>query len=304
MYIVQIILILLTAMLFPGIISRVKARLVGRKGPGLLLPYSQVSRLLRKGSVYSRTTGFLFGFAPLLNLSVILVAILFLPLGGTKGLLSFTGDFVFVAYLFALGRFFMVLAAMDTGSGFEGMGANREALYGMLVEPAFFLIIATLALLTGCTSFYDLFDTFHNAGLINNAIALLMAYVLIWVSAVENSRLPVDDPKTHLELTMVHEVMILDHSGFDLALIQIANALRFVFFGILITNLMIPSGSPALIFIPAYVVIQIIYASLVGGLETFRARNKIAKNPQWIITLSAIGILIFLGMLAINGKLI
>jgi formate hydrogenlyase subunit 4 len=198
----------------------------------------------------------------------------------------------------------MVLAAMDTGSGFEGMGANREALYGMLVEPAFFLIIATLALLTGYTSFYDLFDTFHNAGLINNAIALLMAYVLIWVSMVENSRLPVDDPKTHLELTMVHELMILDHSGFDLALIQIANALRFVFFGILITNLMIPSGSPALIFIPAYVVIQIIYASLVGGLETFRARNKIATNPQWIITLSAIGILIFLGMLAINGKLI
>jgi formate hydrogenlyase subunit 4 len=304
MYVFGIILILLTALLFPGIISWVKARLVGRKGPNLFLPYFQVLRLLKKGSVYSRTTGFLFGFAPVLNLSVMLVAILFLPLGGTKGLLSFTGDFVFVAYLFALGRFFMVLAAMDTGSGFEGMGANREALYGMLVEPAFFLIIGTLALLTGYTSFYNLFDTFHNSGFINNAIALLMSYVLIWVSLVENSRLPVDDPKTHLELTMVHEVMILDHSGFDLALIHIANALRFAFFGILITNLMIPSGSSALFFLSAYLLFQVVYASLVGGLETFRARNKIAKNPQWIITLSAIGILIFLGMLAINGKLI
>jgi formate hydrogenlyase subunit 4 len=304
MYVFGIILILLTALLFPGIISWVKARLVGRKGPSLFLPYFQVLRLLKKGSVYSRTTGFLFGFAPVLNLSVMLVAILFLPLGGTKGLLSFTGDFVFVAYLFALGRFFMVLAAMDTGSGFEGMGANREALYGMLVEPAFFLIIGTLALLTGYTSFYNLFDTFHNSGFINNAIALLMAYVLIWVSMVENSRLPVDDPKTHLELTMVHEVMILDHSGFDLALFHIANALRFAFFGILITNLMIPSGSSALFFLSAYLLFQAVYASLVGGLETFRARNKIAKNPQWIITLSAIGILIFLGMLAINGKLI
>jgi len=304
MYIAQIILILLTAMLFPGIISRVKARLVGRRGPSILLPYFQVLRLLQKGSVYSRTTSFIFSFSPVLNIAIMILAILFLPLGGTTGILSFQGDFVFIAYLFALGRFFMVIAAMDTGSGFEGMGANREALYGMLVEPAFFLVLGTLALLTGYTSFSELFAAFHNAGLINNAIAFLMIYVLIWVSLVENSRLPVDDPKTHLELTMVHEVMVLDNSGFDLALIQISNALRFGFFGILITNLAIPSYSEALVFIPAYLVVQILYASLVGVLETFRGRNKMEKNPQWIITISAVGILIFLGMLAINGKLI
>jgi formate hydrogenlyase subunit 4 len=304
MYILQIILILSTAMFFPGIISQVKARLVGRKGASILQPYFQIFRLLKKGSIYSQTTSFIFSFAPGLNLSVMLTAILMLPLDGTKGILSFSGDFVFIAYLFALGRFFMVIAAMDTGSGFEGMGANREVLYGMLVEPAFFLIFGTLALLTGYTSFSELFAAFHAAGLVNNAIAFLMIYVLIWVSLVENSRLPVDDPKTHLELTMVHEVMILDHSGFDLALIQITNALRFVFFGILITNLAIPSGFGALVFVPAYFILQVLYASLIGVLETFRARNKMEKNPQWIITISAVGILIFLGMLAINGKLI
>ena len=300
---ISILLILLTGLLFPGLVAIVKAKVVGRKGPGILQPIYDVIKLMRKGNVYSATTGFLFQLAPVIYFSSVFVSLLFLPVGNYKAILSFEGDFVLFAYMLALGRFLMIIAAMDTGSGFEGMGANREAFYSLLAEPAFFTIFGSLALLTGHTSFYDIFTNLYIESVLSYFVAILMIYILFWVSMVENSRLPVDDPKTHLELTMVHEVMVLDHSGFDLALIQLAGYLKFAIFGTLIFNLVLPIQNNFFVQLALFPIVQIIYAVLVGLIESFRARNKMMKNAQWIITLSALSVIVFISILIITGKI-
>jgi len=302
--IISVILITLISIIFPGIISKTKAKIVGRKGPKVLQVFYDNIRLIKKGSVYSNTTSYIFQIAPIIYFSTILLATLFIPFGNYKALLSFDGDFVLFAYLLALGKFFMIIAAMDTGSSFEGMGANREAYYSLLVEPAFFIIIASVALLTNNTSFFDLFNSMHLDTELSYLITILAIYVFLWIAMVENSRLPVDDPKTHLELTMVHEVMVLDYSGFDLALIQLANGLKFSIYGALIFNFILPVQFSLLYQVLIFISIEIVFALVVGLLESFRARNKMMKNPQWIISLSAIAVIAFFSVLIISGKLI
>lgn len=304
MGVVGIILIVLASLIFTGIIGIAKAKVGGRKAPFILQPLYDSVKLFNKGAVYSETTSFVFRIAPLVYFVSIITALLFIPFGGHKGLLSFEGDFVFFAYMLALGKFFMIIGAMDTGSGFEGMGANREALYSMLVEPAFFILMGSLALFTSDTSFHGLFLHLHLNSHLTYLIAIIAIYVFIHITMVENSRLPVDDPKTHLELTMVHEVMVLDHSGFDLALIHIASWLKFSMYGALIANFILPIAWPLYAQIILFLIIQVAFAITVGLLESFRARNKMAKNAQWIVMLSAIAVLVFLATLIISNKLI
>lgn len=301
--IVNIIILLLVGIVFPGVIALTKAKIVGRKGASVLQPFFDSVRLLKKGNVYSATTSWIFKIAPVIYISTVLLAVFFIPLGNKKAVLSFEGDFVLFAYLLALGKFLMILAAMDTGSGFEGMGANREAFYSLLAEPAFFIVVASMALLTNNTSFFDLFNNLHLESELSYLIGILAVYILLWIAMVENSRLPVDDPKTHLELTMVHEVMVLDYSGFDLALIQLANGVKFAIYGALIFNFILPMQNYFAAQLLILVVIEILFAFAVGALETFRARNKMAKNPQWIISLSALAIVGFLAALIISGKI-
>ncbi len=297
-----ILLILLISLMFPGVINKTNAKIGGRKGaPVLQVLYDNI-RLLKKGNVYSRTTGFVFRLAPLVYFASILSCVLFIPLGNHKAVFSFDGDFVLFAYLMALGRFFMILAAMDTGSGFEGMGANREAYYSMLAEPAFFIVIASLSLFTDHTSFYDLFNHLHPQSNLSYLIAFLAIYVFSLLALAENSRLPVDDPKTHLELTMVHEVMILDHSGFDLALIQLAGGLKFAIYGALIHNLAVPVSLPFALQLAILLGVEVIFAMIVGVMESLRARNKMMKNPQWLIAISALAVIAFLAVLIITRK--
>lgn len=301
---INIIVILIISLIFPGVISLTKAKIAGRKGASILQPFFDNIRLFKKGSVFSSTTSWIFQIAPIIYFSSIFVALFFIPVGSKAAVLSFEGDFVLFAYLLALGKFMMILAAMDTGSGFEGMGANREAFYSILIEPAFFIVIASLALLTNHTSFYDLFNNLHLESELSYLIAILAVYLFLWIAMVENSRLPVDDPKTHLELTMVHEVMVLDYSGFDLALIQLANGIKFSIYGVLIFNFILPMQNyfAAQLFI--LFIVEFLFALSVGTLESFRARNKMAKNPQWIMSLSALAIVGFLAVLIITGKII
>lgn len=296
--------VLLGALIIPGIISITKAKLSGRKGATLFQPVYDVIRLLRKSSVYSTTTSWLFQVAPTVYLAGIIGAALFVPFAGYAGLLSFSGDFVFFAYLLGLTKFLLILNAMDTGSGFEGMGANREALYSMLVEPAFFTLMASLALITNNTSFRDIFLTLHVDSSLSYLVAALCIYLLVQIAMVENSRLPVDDPRTHLELTMIHEVMVLDNSGFDMGLIMIGNALKFGLYGGLIANFLMPiQWHPALNAL-VFAGIHVLFGILIGGLESFRARNKIARNPQFILTLSSIALILFFTALIITHKFI
>lgn len=296
-------MILVSAMFFPGIILRTKSIASGRRGPGILQPLRDAGVLLRKGSVFSTTTGLIFQIAPVISLATVLCAILVIPFGKQEALIHFEGDFVFFAYILSLGRFFMIIAALDTGSSFEGMGASREAFFAMLIEPAFFILMATFAMFTGYVSFTDIFSNFFITSNHYVLIFSIIGFYLFIQIAVENSRLPVDDPKTHLELTMIHEVMILDYSGFDKALIHITTWLKFAVYGSLIYNVVVPAGWNIYLQIALFLAVQALFAIIVGFLESFRARNKMNKNPKFILTVSAIAILAFAVILILNLNL-
>ena len=323
-------LAIVTALFFPGIILRVKSIASGRKGPGILQPWKNILLLLRKGSVFSTTTSFIFRMAPAIYLSTVICALMLLPFPGMPSYFGFDGDFVLFAYLLALGKFLFILGALDTGSSFEGMGANREALYSMLVEPAFFILFGTLALLTGHTSMQQIFESFQFTGHNSFIIGFIAVYLLVQIAMIENSRMPVDDPKTHLELTMIHEVMILDHSGFDLALVQIGTALKFAMYGLLIANFLVPvdagqilvngekwlmtvekgmmnhsgAGWMMVLQVGVYFLVQVVFAALIGLMESFRARKKLIRNPQFIVTLSSIALVAFILVLLITFNMI
>ncbi|MBW8326208.1 MAG: NADH-quinone oxidoreductase subunit H [Prolixibacteraceae bacterium] len=299
----SLILILIAAVFFTGVIIRVKSMSSGRKGPGILQPVFDVVRLFKKGVVYSETTSFIFQIAPTIYFSSVVMVMLVVPFGQSKGVLSFDGDFIFFAYILALGKFFSIISAMDTGSSFEGMGASREALYSMFAEPAFFILMGSLALLTGHTSFHEMFAALHIGSYISYALAILGTFVLMMVAMIENSRMPIDDPKTHLELTMVHEVMILDNSGFDLGLILTAGYLKFAIYGALVVNLFI-GMFPYHYSIPMFFVIQFVLASGVGLIESFMARFRMSHNAQFIFVLTSVSLLIFFGALLILGKFV
>lgn len=299
----SLILILIAAAFFTGVIIRVKSISSGRKGPGIFQPLFDVVRLLKKGVVYSETTSFVFRIAPTIYFSSVVMAMLVVPFGQSKGILSFDGDFIFFAYILALGKFFSIISAMDTGSSFEGMGASREALYSMFAEPAFFILMGSLALLTGYTNFHEMFAALHIGSYISYALAILGTFVLMMIAMVENSRMPIDDPKTHLELTMVHEVMILDNSGFDLGLILTAGYLKFAIYGALVVNLFI-GVFPYHYSIPMFFVIQFVLASGVGFIESFMARFRMSHNAQFIFVLTSVSLLIFFGALLILGKFV
>ncbi len=294
-------LILLSSLIFPGIILRTKSIASGRKGPGIIQPVKDVIRLFRKGSLYSETTSIIFRIAPVIYFSSVLIACLVIPFGPYKGIVSFDGDFVFFAYILALGKFFSIISAMDTGSSFEGMGASREALFSMLAEPAFFILIGSFALLTGHTSFFNIFSTLHLGSYITYTLGTLAACVLVLIAMIENSRMPVDDPKTHLELTMIHEVMILDNSGFDLGLIFTAGYLKFAMYGAIIANFFV-GAIPLTWVIPLFLLIQALFAVTVGLIESFMARFRMNHNPQFILALSSVSFLIFLGVILVLEK--
>jgi len=299
----SLVLIFIASLFFTGIIIRVKSISSGRKGPGVFQPVKDVWRLFKKGSVYSETTSFVFQIAPVIYFSSVVMAILVVPFGSTKGIISFDGDFIFFAYVLALGKFFSIISAMDTGSSFEGMGASREALYSMFAEPAFFILLGSFALLTGHTSFFEIFSTLHLGSYITYALGIMATFVLVMIAMIENSRMPIDDPKTHLELTMVHEVMILDNSGFDLGLILSSGYLKFAMYGTLIADLYI-GGLSMVWAIPVFLFIQFAFAVSVGLIESFMARFRMSHNPQFIFALSSVSLLIFLGVLLVLGKFV
>lgn len=295
------ILIIITSFFFTGIVIRTKSIFSGRKGPGLFQPMRDIRRLLRKGSIYSKTTSIIFKIAPDIYFASVLIAIMLIPFGNQRGLFSFDGDFVFFAYLLAIGKFFSIIGALDTGSSFEGMGASREALYSLLAEPAFFLLIGSLSLLTGYTSFTEVFASIHFGSYISYAIGTLASFVLILIAMIENSRMPVDDPKTHLELTMIHEVMILDNSGFDLGLILYSTNLKFAMYGAIIANLFLTPGNEWYYSVPIFIGVQTLFAIIVGTLESFIARFRMNHNPQFIFTITSVSLLIFFAALIILG---
>ena len=284
-------LIIVTALAIPGVINRTRAILAGRKG----LPFTQhlrnVNVLLRKGAVYSTTTTALFRIAPAIYLGAAIVATLMIPVADLYPLLSFEGDVICFAYTLALARVAIILAAMDTGSSFEGMGAAREALYGALIEPALMIGFATLALFCGYTSFADIFEHEQSFDLHLTIVMLLTAFLFVKITFVESGRVPVDDPRTHLELTMIHEVMCLDYSGIDMGMIHIAGWLKTACFSMIAANAV--TATCCFHWWCAVPLAILLTGLSVGIVESTQARNKLSKNTTYIVTISALAALIF-----------
>jgi len=278
---------LILAPLFPGFILKVKAFFAGKKGPPLLIKYYTLVKLFKKGSVYSRSTTFVFGMGPTVSFCTAAMALLFFPLAGTPSVLSFQGDVILLFYLMGLGRFFTILAALDTASPFEGMGAAREAYFGTLAEATLFAVLILFYKLSGSLSLSGFFSGLDTVTLLGPAGALLILVVLslFIVLLTENSRVPVDDPATHLELTMIHEVMILDHSGPDLALIELGAFFKLLFYAAFITAIVQPLqlANPWVGGLLFYGIVAVIYV-LVGVTESIMARFKMPLVPKFILT--------------------
>jgi formate hydrogenlyase subunit 4 len=273
-----------------GIINRTKAWFAGRKGPPLLQPYYDILRLLQKGAVYSTTTTWVFRAAPVVSLAVVLCAGLIVPLHAVRSAMGFPGDVLVFIYLLGLGRFFTMAAALDTGSPFEGMGASREAAYSTFAEPALFLALAIVFVPAHSISFEQTWRTLPWGAWGPMHIEFFAAVaVLFIVLLTENSRMPVDDPNTHLELTMIHEVMVLDNSGPDFAYILYGSAVKLFIIGSLIVHLVLPlpddGGFSGLI---VFMAGQVVLAFAVGVVESIMARFRLVRIPQFLIGASVI----------------
>ncbi len=275
--------------LLPGIVNRVKARFAGRAGPPLLQPYFDLWKLLRKGTVYSRTTSWVFRAGPVVGVAAVLAAGLLLGMGAAPAAISFTGDFVLFAYLLALSRFATALAALDTGSAFEGMGAAREVTFASLAEPALFLCLLVLARATGTPTLSGMLGPGLAAAWGHAGPALLLSAIGVFVVALaENARIPVDDPNTHLELTMIHEVMVLDHGGPDLALIEYGAAVKLFLFGAILSRILL-AGAPGTLATEAlFLVGVVLFAAGVGVVESVMARLRMIRVPQLLVGASVL----------------
>ena len=298
--IINFILALLCAPLLLGIINKTKAFFAGRKGAPWLQPYHDLYKLMRKGAVYSVSTSWLVKAGAIVALAGPLLALSLVPLGRVPALINFSGDFILMAYALGLSRLFLVLAALDTGSSFEGMGASREVQFAVFAEPALFLGLAALAYNAHSLSMSTVFLNITTTTWLQHGIALgLILAAFLAVFFVENCRIPVDDPNTHLELTMIHEAMILDHGGVDLGFIMYGAALKLWVLGTLVINLLFTTqlGNAWLEMLLSFAC-MLGLAVFVGIVESTMARLRLLRVPRLLVgalVLSGLAFVVLLG---------
>lgn len=288
----NIILLLIAPFFMIGVIKKTKAFWAGRKGISIFQPIWDFARLMKKDAVYSKTTSWVFKFAPIVGFASIIFAALFVPMISGYAVINMQFGFVIFAYILAFGKFFSLIAALDTGSSFEGMGASREACFSTLVEPAFFITLASIAALSQNYSFGSFKTILENAGVYGYLIIALAAITLFVMLLIEGCRVPVDDPTTHLELTMIHEVMILDNSGADLGLITWAAAIKMFLFEALIANLVIPFGVNDWVAVGAFLAIVFLLSVLIGTIESAIARFRMTHVFEFIFIMTLMALLI------------
>jgi formate hydrogenlyase subunit 4 len=270
---------LLLPPLLPGIINRVKARVAGRRGPPVLQLYYDLARLWRKGVVVSDLASPAFLVLPAVAWVALTGAAMLVPLGPAGAGLSFRGDVLLVIYLLALARFCTAWAAMETGSAFEGMGAAREVSYAVLAEAAMIAAMLTLSVQTGSVSLETMLRPSAGAG-----VALLAAGLFI-VLLAENCRVPFDDPNTHLELTMIHEVMVLDHSGPPLAVILHGASVKLLLFAVLLTQAVLPMRELSPLASAGFLAAGVLTVAVGAGLvESLLARLAFRRVPLLVTT--------------------
>lgn len=286
-----------------GVVNRVKSRWAGRVGPPLHQLAFDLVRLCRKGTVRSATASWFVQAGPIVLLATTLVAGALVPLVSGLSPAPFEHDFVAFAYLLGLGRLVMVLSALDSGSSFEGLGASREAQLSALVEPALLLALGALSIASGRTSFAALSGALDLAPAGALAVRAAAFGVLLLVLQVEAARVPVDDPATHLELTMIHEVMVLDHGGPDLAFVQYASAMKLTLCAALAAGVVNPIGwadSPAGALASSALLVTGV-AALVGLVESLVARLRLDALPRYLLAGVLLG-LAALAVVALGGR--
>lgn len=299
----QLALVLLLAPWVRGLIKTLKARMQGRRGPSLLQPYADLMKMLRKPERFSQHTTWIFRVTPYLVFASTLTVAALVPTMWTPLPVSFVGDAIVVIYLLAFGAFFTALAGLDAASAFGGMGSSREMMVMSLIEPAMMLAVFTVAVTAGTTDLSAIASP--PSGGINLAPAQLLAFAgLFLVALAENGRIPVDNPATHLELTMMHEAMILEYSGRSLALLEWAGALKLLVFFSLLANAFFPVGIATQVqglplSLGAYALKVVVLAVAVAATETVQAKLRLFRLPDglaiaFVLSLMAL-ILHFLG---------
>jgi formate hydrogenlyase subunit 4 len=295
----QMALVLLLAPLLTGFVRKVRARLLRRRGAPLLQPYRDLQRLLRKEVVLAENASWLFRAAPYLIFAATWVAAALVPTFATGLLFSWTADLIAIIALLASARFFLALAGMDVGTSFGGIGSSREVMIASLAEPAMLLIVFTLALVAGSTQLSTVAGVMASPA-VGLRVSLGLALVaLIMVAIAENARIPIDNPATHLELTMVHEAMVLEYSGRHLALIELAAALKLLLYASLIACVFVPWGLAAADAGPvAYAMGLVAYlAKLAAGgfllslFETSIAKMRVFRVPEFLGAALMLGLL-------------
>ena len=290
--ILNLIILLVVPFLMLGVIKKTKAFWGGRKGVSLFQPMYDFFKLLKKEFVISRTTSTVFRIAPMVVIASVFAAALFVPLAYESALINIPAGLIIFSYILGLGKFFALVSAMDTGSSFEGMGASREACFTTIVEPAFFMIMASIMAISGNYTFDALTMILEKAGTYGVLIIIFAVVALFMMVLIECSRVPVDDPTTHLELTMIHEVMILDNSGKDFAFLTWSNSIKMLLISSLIANLLIPQGLEMWQAFSAYLAVLFVIALLIGTVESGMARIRMTHVFEFVFVMSSIALII------------
>jgi formate hydrogenlyase subunit 4 len=295
----QMALVLLLAPLLTGLVRKVKARLLGRRGPSVIQPYRDLLRLLRKEVVLAENASWLFRVTPYLIFAATWVAAALVPTFAAGLMFSWTADLIAIIALLASARFFLALAGMDVGTSFGGIGSSREMLIASLAEPAMLLVVFTLALVAGSTQLSTV-ATFMASSDVGLRVSLGLAFFgLVMVAIAENGRIPVDNPATHLELTMVHEAMVLEYSGRHLAMIELAAALKLLLYVSLIACLFAPWGLASPNAPPSGLALGFgayLFKLLAGGcalalFETAIAKMRVFRVPEFLGAALMLGLL-------------
>lgn len=290
--ILNLIIVLFVPFLMLGVIKKTKAFWGGRYGAPVLQPLYDFVKLMKKDFVISKTTSGIFRITPVIVIASALFAALFVPLASSSAIINIPAGFIIFAYILGLSKFFSLIGAMDTGSSFEGMGASREACFTTIVEPAFFMLLASIMALSGNYTFDALSKIIENSGNYGILICVFALIALFIMILTEGSRVPVDDPATHLELTMIHEVMILDNSAADLALITWASGIKMLLLSSLIAAIVIPQGLPQWIAVLAYLALMFIISVIIGTIESATARIRMSHVFEFIFVMSSFALVV------------
>jgi formate hydrogenlyase subunit 4 len=279
--------VILISPLFISLIKKVKAYMQGRQGPPLLQTYYSLLKLLKKERVYSGNTSLIIRITPYINVVCVIVASLFVPVVFIPGMTSGFGNVILFLYLLVCAKFFMALAGLDAGSTFGGMGSSREMTFSAVIEPVIIIVFAALGLLLKTTNLYQMFTTSLQSSLLINPSTLLISLSLFIILIVETSRIPVDNPETHLELTMIHEAMLLEYSGSDLAMMEMSHAVKQTLLMAVLINVLFPWGltaSPNVLSVSvsiiAFLAKGIVLAAAVGVFESLFAKSRLFRLPN------------------------